>query len=342
MLNKIGIKTILFPFFVFISIILGLIFSQNFKLYGNSIADFGIPIGLFFMIYPAMTKVKLEEIMSSIKKSKIISLMILLNYAVAPFVVSGLGYLFVYIYNNLGLLNIDISRQIIVGVILLGVAPCIAMVIVWTDLSHGNLALGISFVAWNSIIQIITTPFLVYFLARTSIIIDPILILKSVILYLLTPLIAGILTRNIFQRKKYFNNIIKILNNIQTLALLFTIFIIFWGEGNGIIEYPSLVWMIGIIMLSFYFLLFNMGYLISRRINLNYSDSTSIGYSVSARDFEISIAIALSAFSVYPFVIITTAIGPLLEIPLMLLLVWIQLNRERHFSTIKKYEKQLL
>lgn len=85
-------------------------------------------------------------------------------------------------------------------------------------------------------------------------------------------------------------------------------------------------------MLTFYFILLHIGYFVSHKLNFNYADSTAIGFSVSARHFEISIAIAISAFSIYPFVVITTAIGPLLEIPLMLIIVWIQLNRKRRLK----------
>ncbi|MGC8620189.1 MAG: arsenic resistance protein [Thermoplasmata archaeon] len=332
-MKKINLRTALFPIFVLISIILGLILSMNMKDYSNSISKFGIPIGLFFMIYPAMTKIRMEEIKSSFRDRKSILVMLILNYGVAPFFVAVVGYFFIIIlFHGAGILTTQLSSQIFVGIILLGVAPCIAMVIVWTDLSKGNLALGVSFVAWNSFIQIISTPMLVYLLARAGVTINPLLILESVLLYLLLPLIAGILTRKFIQNKSYFKAFLKMLGNIQTIALLFTIVVIFWGEGSGILGYPSIIWMIGIVMLTFYFILFHIGYFVSRKLNFNYADSTAIGFSVSARDFEISIAIAISAFSIYPFVVITTAIGPLLEIPLMLIIVWIQLNRKRRFE----------
>lgn len=334
---RINLKTVLFPLFVFVTIILGLLFSLNFESQSQYVSVFGIPIGLFFMIYPAMVKVKMEEIVSSLKDIKSISTMLILNYAISPFVVTGLGYLFIiFIFHGIGIISAGISVQVLIGIILLGVAPCIAMVIVWTDLSHGNLPLAVSFVAWNSIIQVITTPLLVYFIVRTNVTIDPLLILKSVLLYLLTPLVAGFITRKAFQSRAFFNALLRVLNSVQTVALLFTIFVIFWSEGRGIMEYPNLIWMIGIVMLTFYFALFHIGYFLSRKLKFDYGISTSIGYSVAARDFEISIAIAISAFYAYPFVIITTAIGPLLEIPLMLLLVWIQLNREKKLIVVMK------
>jgi ACR3 family arsenite transporter len=332
---KLSLRTIIFPIFVAVSISLGLLLGLKVRVYSSSVATYGIPVGLFFMIYPAMTKVRLEELGKSIRDFKTLGLVVLLNYVVDPFLVAGLAYLFFYeIYDRLGLLTPSITSQALVGVILLGVAPCIAMVMVWTDLAGGNLALGVSFVAWNSVIQIITTPILVYILARTSVIINPLLILESVLLYLLIPLIAGIITRRTLQRKNIFSKILKALDNVQTAALLFTIVMIFWGEGYGVISYPFLIWMIGAVMLVFYFMLFHMGYFAARFIGYNYADSTAIGFTVSARDFEVSIAIAVTAFSAYPYVAVTTTIGPLLEIPFMLLLVWIQLLRKKDLLKI--------
>ena len=332
---KLSLRTIFFPIFVVVSMSLGLLLGLNVRVYSSSVATYGIPVGLFFMIYPAMTKVRLEELGKSIRDFKTLGLVVLLNYVVDPFLVAGLAYLFFYeIYDRLGLLTPSITSQALVGVILLGVAPCIAMVMVWTDLAGGNLALGVSFVAWNSVIQIITTPILVYILARTSVIINPLLILESVLLYLLIPLIAGIITRRTLQRKNIFSKILKALDNVQTAALLFTIVMIFWGEGYGVISYPFLIWMIGAVMLVFYFMLFHMGYFAARFIGYNYADSTAIGFTVSARDFEVSIAIAVTAFSAYPYVAVTTTIGPLLEIPFMLLLVWIQLLRKKDLLKI--------
>ncbi len=308
--------------------ILGLALSFKGSNLIGTISTFGIPIGLFFMIYPAMVKVHLKEILGGMKDVRKLGLMIFLNYAIAPFLVAGLAYLFFFgIFERFGFIGTQVGSQVLVGIILLGVAPCIAMVMVWTDLAKGNLAAGVSFVAWNSIIQVLTTPFLVYFLARTQLIINPLVILKSVILYLVTPLVAGTLTRYFLWRKPYFTKFLNRLGTVQTLALMFTIVSIFWSEGSGILDHITLIWMVGVVMLSFYFVLFHLGYYAAKRAKFDYPDSTAIGFTVSARDFEISIAIAIVAFAAYPYVIFTTAIGPLLEIPLMLLLVWLQLTR---------------
>jgi len=329
-LRALGLKAILFPIFVAIAIILGLELGVHLTSFSGLVSTYGIPVGLFFMIYPAMVKIKVNELAKSLTDAKKVGLMVALNYAIDPFLVGGLGYFFfVIIFRALGLVNSTVASQAFVGVVLLGAAPCIAMVIVWTDLSRGNLPLGVSFVAWNSIIQIFTTPVYVWLLTRTTVFVNPILILESVLEYLAIPLAAGVVTRYLLQGKAYFSRVLKVLDNVQTIALLFTIVVIFWGEGYGIVEYPNLIWMMAIVMLTFYFVLFHIGYYTSRKLGYNYADSTAIGYSVAARDFEVSIAIAVTAFAKYTFVPIITAIGPLLEIPLMLILVWVQLTRYR-------------
>ncbi len=333
-LKQLGLKTILFPVFVIIAIALGLILGKFVRVGSDSLSVYGIPIGLFFMIYPAMVKVRIGELGRSFKNIKSVGMMIILNYLMAPFLVAGLAYAFFYLFLAMKLISLSMAQQAIVGVILLGVAPCIAMVMVWTDMSKGNMSMAVSFVAWNSIIQIISTPFLIYLLARTKVSIDPYLILQSILFYLALPFLAGILTRYFLRNKSYFTKITNLLGNVQTIALLFTILVMFWSEGYGIVEYPSLIWMIAAVMLSFYLILFNVGYFVARKFKFNYEDSTAMGYTVAARDFEISIAIAITAFSSYPFVPIVTAIGPLLEIPLMLLLVLIQLRRKRKIEAM--------
>lgn len=340
-IKNLNIRTLLFPIFVVIAIVLGLYLGVNFKAESSIVGTYGIPIGLFFMIYPPMTKVMLDQLAKSLKDMKSVSLMLFLNYVIDPFLVAGLGYFFFdIVFYHFGLLSMDVAKQVLVGVILLGVAPCIAMVLVWTDLSKGNMPMAVSFVAWNSIIQIITTPFLVYILAGITVMINPLLILESVLLYLALPLIAGVLTRRTLEDKPYFPKVLNLLGNVQIIALLFTILVIFWSEGYGILEYPSLIWMIAVVMLTFYFVLFHIGYFASRKLGFNYEDATAIGYSVAARDFEVSIAIALVAFASYTYVPITTAIGPLLEIPLMLMLVAVQLNRRKKLLDKEKMIKK--
>ncbi|MEM3675475.1 MAG: bile acid:sodium symporter [Thermoplasmataceae archaeon] len=326
---------------IFVGLALGYV-ERGYSVYAST---YGLPIGLFLMIYPSMTKVRVDQLSKSIKNVKNISLMLILNYAIDPFLVAGLAYLmFGYVFLRTGLISSAVANQAIIGIILLGVAPCIAMVMVWTDLSKGNLPMAVSFVAWNSGIQIITTPLLVLLLARSKVAVSPYLIFESIILYLAIPLAPGLLTRRFLAKRSGFSTFLNAIGNVQIIALLFTITVMFWSEGYGIVRYPNLIWMVGVVMLIFYFLLFNIGYFTSRKLRMNYEDSTAVGYSVAARDFEVSIAIAIIAFSAFPFVPIVTAIGPLLEIPLMLLLVSVQLKRRnaiKHAEIISAGAKRI-
>ncbi|MCL4325937.1 MAG: bile acid:sodium symporter [Candidatus Thermoplasmatota archaeon] len=334
---KLGVRTLIFPVLVFISIIVGLELGIDFRSYGTIIGYYGIPIGLFFMIYPPMTKIKIEDLARDLKDIKTVSLMLFLNFVIDPFLVAGIGYFYIfYIFYPSGFLSYTVAKEVFVGIVLLGVAPCIAMVIVWIALSKGNVAMGVSFVAWTSILQIITMPIFVYVLARTSVVISPLLIAESVILYLALPLLAGVLTRKFFHRKRYFSKLVNKLNDIQIISLLFTIVVMFWTEGYGIVSYPDLILIVGLIMLTFYFLLFHIGYYVSRKLKYSYENSTAIGYTVAARNFELSIAVAISAFSMYQFIPIVTAIGPLLEIPLMILLIYVQLHRRKKIKINQK------
>ena len=135
--------------------------------------EIGIPVGLFLMIYPAMTKIELGELKEALRSKRQVAVIAFFNYAVNPFLLYALGWIF---FENVlpffGLITPETARFLWTGLILLGVAPCIAMVLVWTDLAKGNGALGIVLMAWNSIIQVITTPFYIALLVGTYISID--------------------------------------------------------------------------------------------------------------------------------------------------------------------------
>jgi len=148
----------LLALWIAIAIIIGLALGKFFPEFSATL-QIGIPIGLFFMIYPAMTKIEISELKKTVKSPKQTSIIVLFNYLINPFLLFALGYVFFeLLFPALGLIDLQTARYLWTGLILLGVAPCIAMVLVWTDLCKGNGPLGIVLMAWNSIIQIITTP----------------------------------------------------------------------------------------------------------------------------------------------------------------------------------------
>ena len=294
--------------------------------------EIGIPIGLFLMIYPAMTKIELGELKAAMKSKKQVGIIAFFNYAVNPFLLFALGYIFFeVVLQDLGLITPEAARYLWTGLILLGVAPCIEMVLVWTDLAKGNGPLGIVLMAWNSIIQVITTPFYIALLVGAYIAIDILLIGQSVLLYLGLPLLLGVLTRNYVIKTKgeawLKEKLLPKFGAMQLIALLFTMVVMFSLKGGVIIDNPHLVWQMAIPVVLFFFLLYNIVFHTCRRMGYNYEDSTTMGFHCTGRNFELAIAIALTAFATMPMVAVSTVVGPLIEIPVMLMLVWMSLRQ---------------
>ncbi len=329
--GKLGWIEKLLAVWIFLCMILGLALGKYFPAFSQDLG-IGIPIGLFLMIYPAMTKIELGELREALKSKRQVAVIVFFNYLVNPFLLYALGFVFFEnILPALGLITPDTARSLWTGLILLGVAPCIAMVLVWTDLARGNGPLGIVLMAWNSIIQVFTTPFYIALLVGTYIAIDIVLIGQSVLLYLALPLICGIVTRREVIRHKgeewLKTRLIPPFNALQLLALLFTMVVMFSLRGGVIIDNPNLIWQMAIPVILFFFLLFHLVYYVTRRMGYNYEDATTMGFHCTGRNFELAIAIALTAFAAFPMVAVSTVVGPLIEIPVMLGIVWLALRR---------------
>jgi arsenite transporter len=306
----------------------------------------GIPIGLFLMIYPAMTKIELGELKDALKSKRQVGVIAFFNYAVNPFLLYALGFVFFErVLPYFGLITAETARYLWTGLILLGVAPCIAMVLVWTDLAKGNGPLGIVLMAWNSIIQIFTTPLYIALLVGTYIAIDIVQIGQSVLLYLGLPLLFGVITRREVIRRKseeWLNKkLLPYYNAMQLVALLFTMVVMFSLRGGVIVDNPNLIWQMAIPVVLFFFLLFNLVYYTTRRMGYNYEDASTMGFHCTGRNFELAIAIALTAFASMPMVAVSTVVGPLIEIPVMLTIVWMALRRRNHLQVIEVEAKSV-
>ncbi len=321
----------LLSLWIAVGIIIGLVLGKTAP-WLNIYLQYGIPIGLFFMIYPAMVKIDLNDLKKALKSRREVGLVAFLNYAVNPFLVYFIGFIFFnLIFPGLGLLNTVTANALWTGLILLGVAPCIAMVLVWTDLAQGNGPLGIVLMAWNSIIQIITTPLYIALLVGTYVSVNILSLGESILLYLGLPLLAGALTRKIVLKRKgavwFTNKLIPQFGSLQLLSLLFTLVVMFSLQGYVILDNPQLILFMVPPLILFIFLLYNSAYYLAKRIGYNYCDSTTIGFHCTGRNFELAIAIAITAFASTPLVAVSTVIGPLIEIPVMLALVKISLRR---------------
>jgi ACR3 family arsenite transporter len=275
-----------------------------------NILSLGVPIGLFLMMYPAMTNVRLTEVGQAFRSPRQLGVVLVFNYLVAPFVMLGLANAFVT------------DPELHTGLVLYGLAPCIAMVIIFTFLAKGNTPMALVFVALNSIAQMILIPVYARLLIGT-VDFDVWVVAESVILYLGLPLILGVATRIVVVRRggeAGMDALKPILNGVSILGLLFTLIVMFALKGDLILERPAIVLEMAIPMTLFFVTMFFVVLLVGWRLRFPYRDAVAVAFNATGRDFEIAIAIAITAFS--PTVALATVVGPLIEVPVMLFLVW--------------------
>jgi ACR3 family arsenite transporter len=283
---------------------------------GNTLA-LGVVVGLFMMMYPAMANIRFEDLGKAAKSPKQILIVIFFNYAIAPFFMLLLAKIF-----------LSGEPDLYTGLVLYGLAPCIAMVIVFTYLSGGNGPLAIILVALNSIIQMILIPVYAKLLLG-EIQFDVWVVGESVLLYLGIPLVAGMLTRFLGVRRygeEWFHRLKFYLDTMSIIGLLFTLVVMFALKGDLILEKPFFIVQMAIPMTLFFWTMFVIVYLTAWKLGLNYRDAVAVAFNSTGRDFEIAIAIAITAFN--PTVALATVIGPLIEVPVMLALVWFAKNTE--------------
>lgn len=277
----------------------------------------GVVIGLFMMIYPAMANIKFEDLGKAARSPRQLLIVLFFNYAIAPFFMLLLAKVF-----------LSGEHDLYTGLVLYGFAPCIAMVIVFTYLAAGNGPLAIILVAINSIAQMMLIPVYAKLLLG-EISFDVWVVGESVVLYLGVPLVAGILTRFLGVKRRgeeWFHKLKFYLDTMSIVGLLFTLVVMFALKGDLILERPILIVQMAIPMTLFFWIMFVIVYLTGWKAGLNYQDSVAVGFNSTGRDFEIAIAIAITAFN--PAVALATVIGPLIEVPVMLALVWFAKNTE--------------
>lgn len=330
----------LLPVFVIVSMVIGIAIGKlygisNFALtppidaiksifhgtYEFSIANtlaLGVVVGLFMMMYPAMANIKFEDLGKAARSPKQLLIVMFFNYAIAPFFMLLLAKIF-----------LGGEQDLYTGLVLYGLAPCIAMVIVFTYLSAGNGPLAIILVAVNSIIQMMLIPVYAKLLLG-DVKFDVWVVGESVLLYLGIPLVAGMLTRFLGVKRfgeEWFHKLKFYLDTMSIIGLLFTLVVMFALKGDLILEKPMFIVHLAIPMTLFFWVMFVIVYLVGWKLGLNYKDAVAVGFNSTGRDFEIAIAIAITAFN--PTVALATVIGPLIEVPVMLALVWFAKNTEQ-------------
>jgi len=293
------------------------------------IAHISIPIAicLFAMIYPIMVQIDFREVIKAGKTPKPIATTLFMNWAVKPFTMAFFAWLFLMVVFA-PFLSPDLSSQYRAGLILLGVAPCTAMVLVWSYLAGGNMGHTLVMTAINSLSMVVLyAPLAVFLLGISGIVVPWETIALAVTIYIVIPLIAGYFTRSqtIKRRGVEWLNLTLAprLGKSSIVALLITLVILFSLQGYVIVEQPVLIGIIATGIFVNIIVVFALTYLISKFIRLPYEDAAPTAIIAGSNHFEVSIAVAITLFGLASGAALATVVGVLTEVPIMLFLVWL-------------------
>ena len=301
-------------------------------------AQVSIPIAicLFFMIYPIMVQIDFRQVVKAGKTPKPVALTLIVNWGIKPFTMAFIAWLFMGILWA-PYISSDLASEYIAGMILLGVAPCTAMVLVWGYLSKANMGHTLVMCAINSISMLfLYGPLAGILLGVSAIPVPWVTIVLSVGIYVGIPLIAGYITRKELIKRKgiawFKNRFAPSLHYISIIALLITLIILFSFQGNVIIEQPLNIALIAIPLFIQTMLIFWLTYGLAKIVHLPYEDAAPSAQIGASNHFEVAIAVATVLFGLGSGAALATVVGVLIEVPVMLLLVWICLKSKHWFK----------